>query len=97
MITLEKIERLKGKSDISYWILDISKGRGRWALPTAKRTNHASETKKPRAVARGFVVIKSLAVSYSHMGTPTLPSALKRFTAEFGMDQVVPLRYGRQA
>ena len=55
------------------------------------------KTKKPRALARGLVVIKSLAVSYSRMGTPTLPSALKRFTAEFGMDQVVPLRYGRQA
>ena len=28
---------------------------------------------------------KSLAMSYSHMGTPTLPSALLRFTSEFGM------------
>ena len=24
-------------------------------------------------------------MSYSHMGTPTLPSALLRFTSEFGM------------
>ena len=24
-------------------------------------------------------------MSYSHMGTPTLPSALTRFTSEFGM------------
>ena len=29
--------------------------------------------------------IKSLAMSYSHMGTPTLPSAQLRFTSEFGM------------
>ena len=28
---------------------------------------------------------RSLAMSYSHMGTPTLPSALTRFTSEFGM------------
>ena len=27
----------------------------------------------------------SLAMTYSHMGTPTLPSALLRFTSEFGM------------
>ena len=25
-------------------------------------------------------------MSYSHMGTPTLPSALTRFTSEFEMD-----------
>ena len=25
-------------------------------------------------------------MSYSHMGTPTLPSALLRFTTEFGME-----------
>jgi hypothetical protein len=29
--------------------------------------------------------IWSLAMSYSHMGTPTLPSAQLRFTSEFGM------------
>ena len=29
---------------------------------------------------------RSLAMSYSHMGTPTLPSAQLRFTSEFGMD-----------
>ena len=27
----------------------------------------------------------SLAMTYSHMGTPTLPSAQLRFTSEFGM------------
>ena len=27
---------------------------------------------------------RSLAMSYSHMGTPTLPSAQLRFTSEFG-------------
>ena len=30
-------------------------------------------------------VFKSLAVTYSHMANATLPSALVRFTSEFGM------------
>ena len=33
----------------------------------------------------------------SHGGDPTLPSALRRFTSEFGMGQVGPPRYRRQA
>ena len=33
---------------------------------------------------RAFL-IGSLAMTYSHMGTPTLPSAQLRFTSEFGM------------
>ncbi len=32
----------------------------------------------------------------SHGGDPTLPSALQRFTAEFGMGSVGPPRYCRQ-
>ena len=47
------------------------------------------ESKKPDAFASGFSCsferIRSLAMSYSHMGTPTLPSAQLRFTSEFGM------------
>ena len=35
-------------------------------------------------------------MTYFHMGNPTLSSALYRFTSEFGMDQVVPVRYYRQ-
>ena len=41
---------------------------------------------KSRALARLFDLKRSLVMSYSHMGTPTLPSALLRFTSEFGMD-----------
>ena len=40
---------------------------------------------KTRLFRIGFLLIRSLAMSYSHMGTPTLPSALLRFTSEFGM------------
>ena len=40
--------------------------------------------KSPTLSNRAFL-IRSLAMSYSHMGTPTLPSALLRFTSEFGM------------
>ena len=32
-----------------------------------------------------LVLNRSLIMSYSHMGTPTLPSALTHFTSEFGM------------
>ena len=40
--------------------------------------------KKPPANAGGFLFWR-LAVTYSHTGTPALPSAIHRFTAEFGM------------
>ena len=40
--------------------------------------------RKARHYSRASL-IRSLAMSYSHMGTPTLPSALTHFTAEFGM------------
>ncbi len=33
--------------------------------------------------SRAFL-IRCLAMTYSHMGSPTLPSALRRFTSEFG-------------
>ena len=42
------------------------------------------DSKKPDSLNRAFL-IWSLAMSYSHMGNPTLPSALFRFTTEFGM------------
>ena len=42
--------------------------------------------KSPNRFAIGlFCFIGCLAVSYSHMGSPTLPSALTRFTSEFEM------------
>ena len=48
-----------------------------------------TESKKPVTSVTGFssafAQIRSLAMSYSHMGTPTLPSAQLRFTSEFGM------------
>ena len=50
------------------------------ALNTLKTQNEKSPTLSSRAFR-----MRSLAMSYSHMGTPTLPSALTRFTSEFGM------------
>jgi hypothetical protein len=44
-----------------------------------------NKTKNPDAFASGFVVFKTLAVSYSHMAAATLSSALSRFTSVFGM------------
>ena len=45
------------------------------------------DNKKTQTSYKGWVSLnKSLAVTYFHMGTPTLSSALSRFTSEFGMD-----------
>jgi hypothetical protein len=38
----------------------------------------------PRPNGRGLLILR-LAVTYSHTVTPALPSAMHRFTAEFGM------------
>src|SRR5690606_35199616 len=68
------------------------KGKYRLTVASVRFTG----IKKPRAQARGsrFEAWQCPTLTW---GGPTLPSALKRFTTEFGMDQVVPLRYGRQA
>ena len=43
--------------------------------------------KGPRTFkSKGLFVIGCLAVTYSRMGAPTLPSALTRFTSEFEME-----------
>ena len=41
--------------------------------------------KKARYISNGLSLNRSLAMTYSHMGTPTLPSAQLHFTSEFGM------------
>uniref|UniRef100_UPI001C885F7A hypothetical protein n=1 Tax=Aeromonas enteropelogenes TaxID=29489 RepID=UPI001C885F7A len=46
--------------------------------------NWDSAIKKPRSVS-GVFGVGCLAVSYSRMANATLPSALQRFTSEFGM------------
>ena len=43
------------------------------------------QTAKSPTLSNRALLNRSLAMSYSHMGTPTLPSALTRFTSEFGM------------
>ncbi|MFB0725442.1 hypothetical protein ACEU6F_22260, partial [Aeromonas salmonicida] len=43
-----------------------------------------SNNKKPRS-SSGVFRVGCLAVSYSRMANATLPSALPRFTSEFGM------------
>ena len=40
---------------------------------------------KARYYSNRLSLIRSLAMTYSHMGTPTLPSAQLHFTSEFGM------------
>ena len=57
----------------------------------ANNTLSASDTciyfrqKKAPTCVEAFPTDKILAMSYSHMGTPTLPSAILHFTAEFEM------------
>ena len=50
-----------------------------------KQVNTLNHTKKYPATRTGYCFIKSLAVTYFHMGNPTLSSALSSFTSEFGM------------
>ena len=49
-----------------------------------RESSLAGGKKKPPAIAGGFLFWR-LAVTYSHTGTPALPSAIHCFTAEFGM------------
>ena len=59
----------------------------RYALTWASRSLHKKRrVTLPSALRFTSKQIRSLAMSYSHMGTPTLPSALLHFTSEFGMD-----------
>ena len=48
-------------------------------------TKKLKQKKPPLLSQRGPFLFKCLAVTYSRIGTPTLPSAMHRFTAEFGM------------
>ena len=56
------------------------KERMGWASTKSKLCKAKSPTLSNRAFLN-----RSLAMTYSHMGTPTLPSAQLRFTSEFGM------------
>ncbi|WP_234924135.1 hypothetical protein, partial [Aeromonas caviae] len=62
--------------DVIDWILCISQ--------TYYLKNKLQAIKNPARVS-GVSCIGCLAVSYSRMANATLPSALQRFTSEFGM------------
>ncbi len=49
------------------------------------KSSQVLNIKKARRFRVGLVLYKSLAVTYFHMGTPTLSSALSCFTSVFGM------------
>ena len=44
------------------------------------------DARKPCEESLTGLFIRSLTMTYSHMGTPTLPSAMRCFTSEFGME-----------
>ena len=60
-------------------------GGGRVELARIDEGHILLGIKKPQPLARLGLSIKCLTMSYSHMGTPTLPSALSSFTSEFDM------------
>src|SRR3989338_1632670 len=43
-----------------------------------------AQSKKPRSLMERGFSDRSLTMTYSHIGNPTLPSAMLRFTSEFG-------------
>ena len=60
-----------------FWSVPISIPYQTFPFPT--------DEKKPWQLSyQGFLII-SLTTTYSHMGSPTLPSAMALFTSEFGM------------
>ena len=59
-----------------------------WSVRASERSKQSEDDNPPfrhkkTRVDSTRVLNKCLAVTYSHMGNPTLPSALLRFTAEF--------------
>ena len=64
-----------------------SAASGIWSSPdTETRKVRSRQQKRPdRLRDRGVAHFKSLAMTYSRVSKPTLPSALDVFTSEFGM------------
>ena len=61
--------------------------QGLHARPVLRMNDNPPPTyrhKKAQTQDESGLLNKCLAVTYSHMGNPTLPSALLRFTSEFG-------------
>ncbi|MFM5697992.1 hypothetical protein ACET6X_09670, partial [Aeromonas veronii] len=69
---------------ISLLIEGIGRSRLQTSADNSKPDARISGNKKPRSMS-GVSCIGCLAVSYSRMANATLPSALPRFTSEFGM------------
>ncbi|WP_218954224.1 hypothetical protein, partial [Acinetobacter sp. YH01022] len=55
-----------------------------FGLESEELINKNSRQKKSPCFMQGLFKNNELAMTYSHMGNPTLPSALRGFTSEFG-------------
>ncbi len=55
------------------------------SLRSSRSRSNFRQQKRPPLSEWPFLLYKSLAVTYFHMGPPTLSSALSCFTSEFGM------------
>uniref|UniRef100_UPI001C86EBCC hypothetical protein n=1 Tax=Aeromonas enteropelogenes TaxID=29489 RepID=UPI001C86EBCC len=73
----QKIKEIGKPKAVNYKTAGIPEGGDQPLWPI-------SRNKKPRSVS-GVFGVGCLAVSYSRMANATLPSALQRFTSEFGM------------
>ena len=66
---------------------DLIQGKNALMMNAKRRyQDFNSQTAKSPTLSNRASLNRNLAMSYSHMGTPTLPSALLRFTSEFGME-----------
>ena len=72
-VTMDRNE-VSQPEEVSAWMRDGTQLHGR------------IQNKKPATLLQRVSLIRSLAMTYFHMGDPTLSSALFRFTTEFGME-----------
>jgi hypothetical protein len=81
-----KAERIKQVNDefLRRTGVDFSRYRNQELVDTVYNAQCEANKKPPILTDRGFSIWR-LAVTYSHTGSPALPSAMLRFTAEFGM------------
>ena len=70
---------IRGKSDDIFYPYLVSLQRSK---ELKVKIEHIK--KSPRCIIGGIFRNNELAMTYSHMGNPTLPSARRGFTSEFG-------------
>ena len=75
----EKTSRIVGRHSSSFFLLILLNKE------KSLKKYLKIQTKKKLLANKLGALNEALGLTYSHMGSPTLPSALLRFTSEFGM------------